>query len=56
MIIEATTPSDLETEFNPKISAEVRFDEAAGRLGLDEGMQKVLRPLRLSTVVHGLRP
>jgi glutamate dehydrogenase (NAD(P)+) len=52
MILEATMPSALETEFNPKISAEVRFDEAAARLGLDEGMQKVLRSPSREVIVH----
>ncbi len=52
MILEATTPSALESEFNPKISAEVRFDEAAARLGLDEGMQKVLRSPSREIIVH----
>jgi glutamate dehydrogenase (NAD(P)+) len=52
MILEATMPSILETEFNPKISAEVRFDEAAARLGLDEGMQKVLRSPSRELIVH----
>ncbi len=52
MILEATPSSTLETEFNPKISAEVRFDEAAARLGLDEGMQKVLRTPSREMIVH----
>src|SRR5580658_3074346 len=52
MILEATMPSTLETEFNPKISAEVRFDEAAARLGLDDGMQKVLRSPSREIIVH----
>ena len=58
MILEATTTSpqtnvsSMEYEFNPKISAEVRFDEAAGRLGLDEGMQKVLRTPSREIIVH----
>jgi glutamate dehydrogenase (NAD(P)+) len=52
MILEATMPSTLESEFNPKISAEVRFDEAAARLGLDEGMQKVLRSPSREIIVH----
>jgi glutamate dehydrogenase (NAD(P)+) len=52
MILEATMPSTLETEFNPKISAEVRFDEAAARLGLDEGMQKVLRSPSREIIIH----
>ena len=41
MILEAT-PS-VEQEINPWVSAAARFDEAANRLGLDEGLQKVLR-------------
>src|ERR1700735_1261062 len=52
MILEATMPSTLETEFNPKISAEVRFDAAAARLGLDEGMQKILRSPSRELIVH----
>ena len=38
MILEATT--SVEEEINPWLSAEARFDEAAERLGLDEGMQQ----------------
>jgi glutamate dehydrogenase (NAD(P)+) len=41
MILEAT--SSVEREINPWLSAEARFDEAAARLGLDDGIQKVLR-------------
>src|ERR1700735_320103 len=52
MILEATMPSTLESDFNPKISAEVRFDEAAARLGLDEGMQKILRSPSREIIVH----
>jgi len=52
MILEATMPSTLESEFNPKFSAEARFDEAAARLGLDEGMQKVLRSPSREIIVH----
>jgi glutamate dehydrogenase (NAD(P)+) len=40
-----------ENETNPWLAAAARFDEAAMRLGLDEGMQKVLRaPAREITV------
>ena len=39
MLVES--PS-LEKEFNPWTSAEARFEEAANRLGLDEGLRKVL--------------
>jgi glutamate dehydrogenase (NAD(P)+) len=50
MIVEASTP-DLEREFNPWLAAEARFNEAAERLELDDGMRKVLRaPAREVTV------
>ncbi len=53
MILEATTPSSMmESELNPRESAEARFDEAAGRLGLEEGMQKVLRTPARELIVH----
>jgi len=41
MILEATT--SVEREINPWLAAEARFNEAALKLGLDEGLQKVLR-------------
>ena len=50
MILEAT-PS-VEKEINPWISAAARFDEAALRLGLDEGLCKVLRTSTLELTVH----
>ena len=31
MILEATTPSTLEEEFNPRLSAEARFDTPYGK-------------------------
>ncbi len=52
MILEATTPSTMEDEFNPRLSAEARFDAAAARLGLDDGMQKVLRSPSREVIVH----
>src|SRR5579862_5077396 len=52
MILEATMPSALEDEFNPRLSAEARFDSAAARLGLDDGMQKVLRTPAREIIVH----
>ncbi|PYT18250.1 MAG: amino acid dehydrogenase [Acidobacteria bacterium] len=52
MIMEATPPSTLEDEFNPLLSAEARFDEAAARLGLDDGMQKILRTPAREIIVH----
>jgi len=47
-----TTPSiSLSNEKNPWLAAAARFDEAAARLQLDDGMQKVLRaPAREITV------
>ncbi len=61
MILEATTPSTaianhlpdtLYDEFNPRLSAEARFDAAAAKLGLDDGMQKVLRTPSREIIVH----
>lgn len=43
--------SALERELNPWLAAEARFNEAAEKLGLDEGMRKVLKtPARELTV------
>ena len=52
MLVEAPAPANIQDEFNPRLSAEARFDEAAGRLGLDEGMQKVLRSPSREIIVH----
>ena len=52
MILEATMPSTLDDEFNPRLSAEARFDTAAARLNLDDGMQKVLRTPAREIIVH----
>ena len=52
MILEAARPSTSDDELNPRESAEARFDEAAARLGLDEGMQKVLRTPSREMIVH----
>jgi len=41
MIAEAETT--LQREFNPWLAAEARFNEAAEKLGLDDGMRKVLK-------------
>lgn len=43
MIQHAIPPAVVVDEFNPWLSAAARFDEAARRLNLDEGIQKVLR-------------
>jgi glutamate dehydrogenase (NAD(P)+) len=49
MLVES--PS-LEKEFNPWLSAEARFEEAANRLGLDEGLRKVLSMPAREITVH----
>jgi len=46
-----TTPS-LEQELNPWLAAEARFDQAAAKLGLDDGMCKVLRTPAREITVH----
>ena len=50
MIVEAIPIS--EKEINPWVSAAARFDEAAERLGLDDGLRKVLRTPSLELTVH----
>ena len=45
-------PISLENEKNPWIAAETRFDEAAMRLKLDDGMCKVLRSAAKELTVH----
>jgi glutamate dehydrogenase (NAD(P)+) len=56
--LETTTLADREPnpesnpETNPWISAEVRFDEAAERLGLDDGIRKVLRSPAMEVTVN----
>jgi glutamate dehydrogenase (NAD(P)+) len=42
----------LEQELNPWLAAEARFDQAANRLGLDEGLAKVLRTPAKELTVH----
>ena len=42
----------LEQELNPWLAAEARFDEAAARLGLDNGLCKVLRLPSKEITVH----
>src|SRR3984957_18484424 len=50
--IPSLTPQSADAEYNPLLSAEARFDEAAARLGLDEGTQKVLRSPAREIIVH----
>jgi glutamate dehydrogenase (NAD(P)+) len=42
----------IEQETNPWLAAEARFDEAADKLGLDDGMCKVLRTPSKEIIVH----
>ncbi len=42
----------LEQEKNPWLAAEVRFDDAAAKLGLDDGMRKVLKSPAREMTVH----
>src|ERR1051325_928103 len=46
------TTLSLEQEKNPWIAAESRFDEAATRLNLDDGLRKVLRTSAKEITVH----
>jgi glutamate dehydrogenase (NAD(P)+) len=50
MILEATPA--MEKEFNPWLAAEARFNEAATLLGLDDGLQKVLRTPGMEVTVN----
>jgi glutamate dehydrogenase (NAD(P)+) len=50
MIAEA--PLALEKEFNPWLAAETRFNEAAEKLGLDDGIRKVLKSPAREICVH----
>ena len=59
MLVHTATPSSLSSphedespEFNPLLSAEARFDEAANRLRLDDGIRKVLRSPAREITVH----
>src|ERR1700751_1824939 len=42
----------LENEKNPWLAAAARFDEAAQRLNLDDGMRKILRTPAREITVH----
>ncbi len=50
MIVEEA--GAIEKELNPWLAAETRFDEAAARLGLDDGMRKVLKTPARELTVH----
>ena len=47
-----STLLSTEQETNPWLAAEARFDEAANRLNLDDGMCKVLRSPTKELTVH----
>jgi len=48
----AATTLSLEQEKNPWLAAEARFDEAATRLNMDDGLRKVLRTSAKEITVH----
>jgi len=50
-LLDYRLPS-LDRELNPWLAAEERFDEAARKLGLDEGMCKILRSPSREITVH----
>ncbi len=50
--MSAELASPIQREFNPWLAAEARFDEAAERLGLDEGICKILRTPARELTVH----
>ncbi|MGH9666846.1 MAG: Glu/Leu/Phe/Val family dehydrogenase [Bryobacteraceae bacterium] len=52
MLTQAVPNEALEKELNPLLCAEARFDEAAARLGLDDGVRKVLRSPHMELTVH----
>jgi len=55
MILEATRPGanhENGPEFNPWLAAEARFNQAATLLGMDDGLQKVLRTPTMEITVH----
>ena len=48
----ASATLSLELEKNPWLAAEARFDEAASRLNMDDGLRKVLRTPGRAINVH----
>jgi glutamate dehydrogenase (NAD(P)+) len=48
----ASATLSLEQEKNPWLAAEARFDEAASRLNMDDGLRKVLRTPGKEITVH----
>src|SRR5881275_798489 len=52
MLMLAPTPPELDQETNPWTSAAKRFDDAAARLKLDDGMCKLLKSAAREITVH----
>src|SRR3981081_4237119 len=50
--LTSPVPTSLENEKNPWLAAAARFDEAAARLKLDDGMRKVLGSPAREIIVH----
>src|SRR5216117_2169840 len=51
-MLATTTPLHLDEETNPWTSAAIRFDQAAARLRLDDGICKVLKSAAREITVH----
>ena len=51
MIAPVDKPA-MADEFNPLLSAEARLDNAAKLLGLDEGLQKVMKSSSREVTLH----
>src|SRR2546422_7947534 len=52
VMLATTTPLHLDEETNPWTSAAIRFDQAAARLRLDDGICKVLKSAAREITVH----
>src|SRR4051812_43460467 len=52
MIVETEQSQAYEHELNPWMAAEARFNEAASRLAMDEGLRKVLKMPAREITVH----
>ena len=51
MSTQQLTP-EQEREFNPWLNADIRFEEAATKLGLDDGIKKILKSPSKELTVH----
>src|SRR4051794_17209714 len=52
MIAHVEQSEGLEQELNPWLAAEARFNEAASKLGLEDGLRKVLNMPAREVTVH----